>query len=165
MKTIYLSLGSNVGNRELALRTALEKLHRKDLQIRRVSSVYETAAVDYTAQADFLNCVVEAETTLFPMRLLLRVSTIEREMGRKRIISKGPRNIDIDILLYGKTVVNTAQLQIPHPRMTDRRFVLEPLAELAQDLRHPLLHRTIRELLAEAPSQRIVRLKPFKPGA
>jgi 2-amino-4-hydroxy-6-hydroxymethyldihydropteridine diphosphokinase len=157
VKRVYLSLGSNIGNRELALETAITKLHRKDFRVLRVSSVFETAAIGYTAQSDFLNCVVEAETTLLPMSLLQRVSGIEREMGRKRIIQNGPRNIDIDILLFANAVVETPHLQIPHPRMSDRRFVLEPLAELAPDLRHPILHKTIRQLLATAPQQRIVR--------
>jgi 2-amino-4-hydroxy-6-hydroxymethyldihydropteridine diphosphokinase len=158
VKTVYLSLGSNIGDRQNNLQTAIDKLHKADLQVRRISSLYETAAIDYTAQADFLNCVVEAETSLFPMRLLLRVERIEREMGRKRHIPKGPRNIDIDILLHGHSVVETTRLHIPHPRMGERRFVLGPLAELAPDLRHPVQRRTIREMLAAAPDQRIVRL-------
>jgi 2-amino-4-hydroxy-6-hydroxymethyldihydropteridine diphosphokinase len=158
VKRIYLSLGSNIGDREENLRTAIVKLHARDLRIRRISSLYETAAVYYLEQPDFLNCVVEADTELLPMRLLLRVSNIERSMGRKRSIPKGPRNIDIDILLHGASVVDTAQLQIPHPRMGERRFVLEPLAELAPDLRHPVDQRTIRQMLASAPQQRVVKL-------
>lgn len=158
MKRIYLGLGSNVGNREANLRMAIRKLHRRDFRVCRVSSVYETAAIDYLDQPDFLNCVLEADTELFPMRLLLRVANIERSMGRKRLIPKGPRNIDIDILLYGSSAVHTAQLQIPHPRMGERRFVLEPLAELAPDLRHPIEQRTIREMLAAAPKQHVVKL-------
>ena len=138
MKRVYLALGSNVGDREANLRTAIRKLHRRDLRVSRISSVYETAAVYYLDQPDFLNCVVEADTEIFPMRLLLRVSNIERSMGRKRLVPKGPRNIDIDILLHGSSIVETPQLQIPHPRMRERRFVLEPLAELAPDLRHPV---------------------------
>ena len=158
MKAVYLSLGSNVGDRLQNLQTAITSLQREDLEVRRISSIYETAAVDYLAQPDFLNCVVEAQTSLMPMRLLKRVQAIERQMGRKRQVPKGPRNIDIDILLHGQSVVETAQLQIPHPRMDARRFVLEPLAELEPDLRHPVYRRTVREMLAVAPYQRVVRL-------
>lgn len=158
VKKIYLGLGSNLGDRESALRTAIEKLHHRDLRILRVSSIYETAALLYTAQADFLNCVAEAETELMPVSLLRRIQRVEIEMGRKRVVPKGPRNIDIDILLFGRSVVNTPQLSIPHPGMADRRFVLEPLAELAPMLRHPVNRKTVREMLASAPDQRLLRL-------
>jgi 2-amino-4-hydroxy-6-hydroxymethyldihydropteridine diphosphokinase len=157
LKTIYLGLGSNLEDRLEALRSAVERLHRKDFVIRRISSVYETAAIHFTAQPDFLNCVLEAESDLLPMRLLLRVQNIEREMGRRRQIPKGPRNIDIDILLHGRSVVNTQQLQIPHAAMEERRFVLEPLAELAPDLRHPVHGRTVREMLAATSDQRVIK--------
>ena len=157
-KKIYLGLGSNLGDREDALKSAIQKLHRPDLRITRISPVFETAALDYTHQGDFLNCVVEAETTLMPMLLLSRVQSIEREMGRKRLIPKGPRNIDIDILLHGRSVVHTARLQIPHPGIEMRRFVLEPLAELDSSLRHPVHKKTVREMLAMVPHQRLVRL-------
>jgi 2-amino-4-hydroxy-6-hydroxymethyldihydropteridine diphosphokinase len=100
----------------------------------------------------FLNLVIEAETSLFPQQLLLRTGRIERELGRTRTIAKGPRTIDIDILLHGKAVVHTAKLEIPHPRMAERRFVLAPLAELAPDLRHPVTHQTVREMLDAAPA-------------
>ena len=158
MKIVYLSLGSNIGDRQNAIQAAIDRLHSKDFRITKVSSLFETAAVEYTTQADFLNCAVAAETDLLPMRLLQRVASIVRELGRKRIISKGPRTIDIDILLHGRAVIDTPQLQIPHLRMTERRFVLEPLAEIAPDLRHPVLRRTIRELLDVAPNQRVVKL-------
>jgi 2-amino-4-hydroxy-6-hydroxymethyldihydropteridine diphosphokinase len=158
VKRVYLALGSNLGEREANLGTAIRKLHGRDFRVCRTSSVYETAALYYLEQPDFLNCVVEADTDLLPTRLLRRVSAIERSMGRKRAIPKGPRNIDIDILLHGSSVVDTSELQIPHPRMAERRFVLEPLAELAPDFRHPVDRRTIREMLAAAPAQRVVKL-------
>ena len=115
------------------------------------SRIYETEPVDYVEQAWFLNQVVEAETTLFPMQLLARVGRVERDLGRKRTVRKGPRTIDIDILFYGAAVVETRRLEIPHPRIAERRFVLVPLAELVPDLRHPVTHRTVRQMLESAP--------------
>lgn len=159
LKTVYLSLGSNVGDREGEIETALKKLHTEDFQIKRVSSLYETAPMYMKDQPNFLNIVVEAQTTLFPMRLLLRIGNIEKEMGRKRVVPNGPRNIDIDIVLFGRFVVNTPQLEIPHPKMAERLFVLEPLAELAPDLRHPLTKKTMKELVAAAPDGFLRRLR------
>jgi 2-amino-4-hydroxy-6-hydroxymethyldihydropteridine diphosphokinase len=157
MKTIYLGLGSNIGDRESALRRALDQLEAS-LKILRVSPVYETEPVDCTAQPWFLNLVVEAETELFPMRLLHFTQRIERELGRIRTVPKGPRTIDIDILLYGRTVVHSATLEIPHARIADRRFVLAPLADLAPDLRHPVTHQSVRQMLDAAPPASICRL-------
>src|SRR5271157_1770740 len=133
-QTIYLSLGSNVGDREANLRTAIERLAAPDLRVLRTSPVYETEPVDCTAQRWFLNLVVEAETGLFPMQLLARMGKIERALGRIRAVPKGPRTIDIDILLYGQAVIRSATLEIPHPRMAERRFVLAPLADRAPGL-------------------------------
>jgi 2-amino-4-hydroxy-6-hydroxymethyldihydropteridine diphosphokinase len=155
MKTIYLSLGSNVGDREHNLRTAIERLRAPDLRVLRTSPVYETEPVDYTSQRWFLNLVVEAETGLFPKLLLSRIARIEHELGRVRTVAKGPRTIDIDILLYGKAVVESATLEIPHPRMAERRFVLAPLADLVPNLRHPFTHKTVREMLDAAPMQKV----------
>ncbi len=158
MRIAYLSLGSNLGDREQELRTAIDRLQSKDLRILRVSSVYETAPQEMKNQPWFLNLVVEVESELLPLQLLQRVRTIEREMGRKRTVPKGPRTIDIDILLHGKAIVETAELQIPHPRMTERRFVLEPLAELIPDFRHPVTLRRIREHLASTMDQPVRKL-------
>jgi 2-amino-4-hydroxy-6-hydroxymethyldihydropteridine diphosphokinase len=157
MKTVYLGLGSNVGDRERNLAAALAQLAGLALRVLRVSSTYETEPVDYTDQRWFLNLVVEAETELFPMQLLARIVKVERALGRVRTVPKGPRTLDIDILLYGRAVVRSARLEIPHPRMGERRFVLAPLAELAPGLRHPLTRKTIREMLDAAPVQ-VVRL-------
>ena len=157
MKTVFLSLGSNQGDRLAHLQSAVDALHSSDLFIRQVSGVYETSPVDFKDQPDFLNIAVQADTSLFPMRLLQRTQRIETEMGRKRTVPKGPRSIDIDILLHGSAIVNTSKLQIPHPRMLDRRFVLVPMAEVAPELRHPVTRQTIRELLAEAPHQLVRR--------
>jgi 2-amino-4-hydroxy-6-hydroxymethyldihydropteridine diphosphokinase len=155
VKTIYLSLGSNLGDREAHLRAAIERLAAPDLRVVRISPVYETEPVDYTNQRWFLNLVVEAETGLFPMQLLARTGKIERALGRVRTVAKGPRTIDIDILLYGDAVVRGATLEIPHPRMAVRRFVLAPLADLAPGLRHPVTHKTVHEMLEAAPAQTV----------
>jgi 2-amino-4-hydroxy-6-hydroxymethyldihydropteridine diphosphokinase len=165
MKLVYLSLGSNLGDREHYLECALAKLAAPDFYVRRVSSVYETEPVDTSDPRWFLNLAVEGETELFPMQLLWRVGKIEHALGRVRTVLNGPRTIDIDILLYSRAVIHTPALQVPHPRMTERRFVLAPLAELAPELRHPVMRRTIRELLAAAPEQTVRRLaKPVTGG-
>jgi 2-amino-4-hydroxy-6-hydroxymethyldihydropteridine diphosphokinase len=162
MRTAFLSLGSNLGDRERNLEAALEKLAAPDLRILRVSSVYETAPVDTDDPRWFLNLVVEVETELFPMQLLWRAGKIEHSLGRVRTVVNGPRTIDIDILLYGRAVIRSLSLEVPHPRMTQRRFVLAPLAELAPDLRHPVTRKTIQELLDAAPEQSVRRLaKPI----
>jgi len=158
MKTVYLGLGSNVGDRARNLETALVKLAAPDLRILRVSSVYETEPVGFTAQHWFYNLAVEAETDLFPMQLLARAAKVEQALGRVRTVRNGPRTLDIDILLYARVLVHSVKLHIPHPRMADRRFVLAPLAELAPDLRHPITHETIRAMLEAAPPLTMRRL-------
>jgi 2-amino-4-hydroxy-6-hydroxymethyldihydropteridine diphosphokinase len=158
LKTIYLSIGSNIGDRESHLRAAIEQLASEELRILRVSPIYETEPQEVTDQRWFLNVVVEAETSLFPMRLLTRVRRVERALGRVRTVPKGPRTIDIDILMYESNVVRTPKLVIPHPRMAVRRFVLAPLADLNPDLRHPKSGNTVKEMLAAAPEQVVRRV-------
>ena len=162
MKTVYLGLGSNVGDREQMLQAAVTALHRRDLRIGRLSSVYETEPMEVRGQPWFLNLVAEAQTDLFPRQLLARVNRIEQSLGRRRLTPKGPRTIDIDILLYGNFVVRTGALTIPHQRLAERRFVLAPLAELAPDLRHPVSRRTVREMLG-AVSGQVARKVDFQP--
>jgi len=154
-KTVYLSLGSNIGDRARHLQAALEQLGGAGLRILRVSPAYETEPVEFTAQRWFVNLVAEAETDLFPMQLLARTARVERALGRVRGVPKGPRIIDIDILFYGRSVIHSAKLEIPHPGIAARRFVLVPLADLAPDLRHPVTRKTVREMLEAAPQQAV----------
>ena len=158
MKTAYLGLGSNVGDREMALLSAVRLLEKPDLRVTRVSSLYETEPMYVTGQPRFLNQVAEIETSLMPMQLLSRVLGVERELGRTRTLAKGPRTIDIDVLLYGRFVVESPRLVVPHPGLHERRFVLEPLAELNPELRHPVLKKTVRELLAGLGEQGVRRV-------
>jgi 2-amino-4-hydroxy-6-hydroxymethyldihydropteridine diphosphokinase len=158
MRRVYLGLGSNVGDRERALQQAIEKLHAPDLRIVRISSVYETAPRDVVEQPHFLNLVVEADTSLFPVQLMKRGQLIERELGRKRLMAKGPRAIDIDLLLYAAVKVDCPILQVPHPRLHERRFVLEPLVELAPALRHPVTLKPMRELLRASGGQQVRKI-------
>jgi len=152
----YLSLGSNVGDRENYLRDAIARLETQG-RVVSVSSFYETEPVEFTGQAWFLNCAVALETSETPEQLMARLLHIEQEMGRQRIQKKGPRTIDLDILLFGDTILDSAGLIIPHPGMHKRRFVLDPLAEIAPEARHPVLKKTVRELLDALPAGQIVR--------
>jgi len=158
LKTVYIALGSNLGDRVENLLLARERIVSPHVRLARASSIYETAPREVLDQPWFLNQVVAAETTLFPRQLLARLLRIEQEMGRRRTIDKGPRIIDLDILLFGDVVIHAAGLEIPHPRMAERRFVLEPLAELAPQLRPPRSRDTVREMLARVMDQPVRRL-------
>ena len=148
----YLSLGSNLGDREANLRDAIARLNPLG-RVTAVSSFYETEPVDFLDQPWFLNCVVLLETDLPPQMLLQRLLEIERSLGRERLQPKGPRLIDIDILLYGDEIIHEPGLSIPHPALHERRFVMAPLAEIAPEVIHPVLKKSARELLLSLPDQ------------
>lgn len=155
-KVAYLSIGSNLGNRENNVREAIERLESIGT-VMSTSSLYETEPVEFIDQPMFLNAAVKFSTSRSPMELITRLLQIEKGMGRERTQKKGPRTIDLDILLFGEQVINTSELTIPHPSMHQRRFVLEPLAEIAPEVNHPLLKANIRELLQQLPEGQAVR--------
>jgi len=144
MVTVYLGLGSNMGDRDQNLGKALELLSQR-MPMAQVSSVYDTEPVDNTEQPRFLNQVCQVDTRLEPVPLLYLVKGIESKMGRTGKTNQ-PRTIDIDILFYGDQIIETAELVVPHPRLAERAFVLIPLVEIAPDLVHPVMGRTINEL-------------------
>lgn len=163
-KLVYLSLGANLGDRASNLDRALAAIEAESIRIIARSSLYETEPQDVRDQPWFLNLAAACETVYFPLQLLSILQRIERELGRTRATgtpAKGPRVIDIDILLYGTVVMDTERLIIPHPRMLDRRFVLEPLVEIAPDLQDPGTGRPLKGFLRKTETQ---RLRKFSTG-
>jgi 2-amino-4-hydroxy-6-hydroxymethyldihydropteridine diphosphokinase len=157
-KLVYLSLGSNLSDPAANLNAAITGLRALG-EVAAVSSFYETEPVELTAQPWFLNCAVKLDTEKMPKQLMSGILDLEKEMGRRRQQNKGPRIIDIDILLFGSSIIETKGLTIPHPAMHQRRFVLEPLAEIAPEIRHPVFKRTVRELRdALPPGQQVRRI-------
>lgn len=156
---VYLSLGTNIEDRALRLRTAREALP-PTIRVMEQSSIYQTEPWGYTDQADFLNQVIRMQTSLSPLDLLSTLKRLEEVLGRQPSFRYGPRAIDLDILLYGDLILEEEGLVIPHPRMHSRAFVLVPLAEIAPDLMHPILNKSVLELLSEIDHQGVELYKP-----
>lgn len=142
---VYLSLGSNIGDRKSNLETAISRI-AEFAKVTRQSSIYESEPVDYKEQPDFLNTILSIKTSLSPAELIVKLQEIEHLMGRKKDIPKGPRNIDIDIIFYNNEIIEEKNLKIPHPRFSRRNFVLTPMAEIDPTYTDPLSHKTIEEL-------------------
>lgn len=158
MTKVYISFGSNMGDREQQIQNALALLEQlPETLVTNVSSLYETAPVGGVAQDDFLNGVAEVETQLTPIALLDELQDIERKLNRVRKIHWGPRTIDLDIVLFGDEVITQERLKVPHPFMHERSFVLIPLNEIAPDAVHPVLNRKISELVTLDPDVRIYK--------
>jgi 2-amino-4-hydroxy-6-hydroxymethyldihydropteridine diphosphokinase len=155
--TAYLGLGSNLGNRKANLASALRRMQPL-VRVEGVSSLYETKAVGPIEQPDFLNAAVRVATGLQPVALLRHVKAVEREIGRRFAEPQGPRPIDIDILLYGDQIVDGGELQVPHPRMTERAFVLIPLADIANGVKHPVSGQAIETLMKSVESEGVTKL-------
>jgi 2-amino-4-hydroxy-6-hydroxymethyldihydropteridine diphosphokinase len=161
VKRVYLSLGSNLGDREDNLSRSISALNREHIHVVAQSSLYETEPQDLVQQPWFLNLALECETRNFPLQLLDVIERIERDLGRERgpaAVRRGPRVIDIDILLFGDAVIVTPRLTVPHARMLERRFVLEPLLEIAPDLRHPGTREPLRKYLRKLETQKVRRV-------
>ena len=163
MRSVFILAGSNLGDRKTNLEFALESLARGGTVINS-SSCFETEPVGYSDQPWFLNQVIELETPLTPSELLKLCLEIETQCGRIRTFPNAPRTLDLDILLFGDAVIKQPGLIIPHPRMQERRFALEPLAQIAPDTIHPVLKKSIRSLLADCRDQAIVRIADPTPA-
>lgn len=156
-------MGSNLGNLEENLARALALLESEKIQVVERSSIYETEPQDVTDQPWFLNMAIACETRCFPLQLLTAARDVERQMGRVRRVRRGPRVIDIDILLFGSAVMDTPRLTVPHPRMLERRFAIEPLLEIAPDLVHPVTRRPLRDYLSGVKTQKLRLKRPLSP--
>ncbi len=152
----FLSLGSNLGRRSQNLARALKLLEKAGIKILKASSIYKTQPVGFKNQPWFYNQVIQVETSLDPFSLLSLLKKIEGQLKRKKTFRYGPRSIDLDLLLAEKSVINTRNLKIPHPRMHQRRFVLEPLNEIAPNAFHPVKRKKIRSLLKELADDSVV---------
>jgi len=157
-KAVYIALGSNLGDRASMLARAIESMGAAGIRVTRQSSYYLTEPVDAPGQSHFLNAVVEAQTSLLPLQLMHALLKIELQLGRRRTAPNSPRTIDLDLLFYGSSVIRSRELEVPHPRLAERRFVLVPLAEIAPELRHPVLQKSVAQLLAETSDRGDVRL-------
>lgn len=157
MSLVYIALGSNLVDRAVNLAVARQMLAH-DTWALKCSSIYQTAPWGYSDQDDFYNQVLECETSLSPMRLLRRLKRIEKRMGRKKTFRNGPRVIDLDILFYDDLILEAKRLVIPHPRLHERAFVLVPIAEISPGFVHPVLGKTIVELLAKVDQAGVVKL-------
>jgi 2-amino-4-hydroxy-6-hydroxymethyldihydropteridine diphosphokinase len=166
MPIVYIALGTNLEPRADHLEKALELFRSlTDVEVKRVSSIYESKPVGYLDQPDFLNLVFEAETDLLPLDLLDRCQSIEQELGRVRTIRFGPRTLDVDIVLYGAEIIEEEQLIVPHPRMQERAFVLLPLQELDPEYVVPEWNKTVHELVAELPANDLEEIWKYAPAS
>ncbi len=159
----FIGLGSNLGDKKKNIDTALKHINKiKGVKIEKKSSLYNTSPVGYLEQDDFINMVCMINTDLSPKNLLNELQQIEKYMGRGKNIKWGPRIIDLDILLYDDRVLNSETLQIPHKYMHERKFVLEPLTEIAQDIMHPVFKKNVVQLLEESESKEIIKKSHLK---
>jgi 2-amino-4-hydroxy-6-hydroxymethyldihydropteridine diphosphokinase len=149
MAIAYIGIGSNIGNREENCKKAIELLTEKGIKVSKCSSMIETKPWGIEDQPKFINMAIEVETALPPEELLKNLKTIEEHLGRHDNIRWGPRIIDLDILFYDNLIIKTKELEIPHPAIKDREFVLKPLSEIAPDKIHPVLNKSIKSLLIE----------------
>ena len=150
MAEVFIGIGSNLGDRLANLNNAVGLL-AQECEIKQISSIFETEPEGYEPQPDFLNCVVRGETGLRPLELLDELKSIEKMMGRTASFSNAPRPIDLDILFYRDEIIKAKELEIPHPRLQDRAFVLVPMVQMAPQFTHPALHKTMQQLLSELP--------------
>ena len=161
MANVFIGIGSNLGDKEDNIRKSLG-LMKNQLKVLKISSLYETKPVGYKKQDMFLNCAIQSSTKLSPIELLEFLQSIEKRLGRVRTIKNGPRTIDLDILIYDDNVINQKKLIVPHPRLHERQFVLEPLKELKPSLMHPVMKKTIGELYDSLEKKESARI--YKKG-